>query len=131
MKKTKTYHHGDLKNALVETAAKLVAEHGAGSVSLREVARAAGVSHAAPYHHFKDKNGLLAAVAEEGFRRFDTYQERALRAAPSEPSERLRALGRAYVRFALSNPHFFRVMFRDDLIKSEDYPSLSQVAKRT
>jgi AcrR family transcriptional regulator len=127
----KTYHHGNLKNALVETAAKLIAERGASSVSLREVAREAGVSHAAPYHHFEDKNGLIAAVAEEGFHRFDTYQERALRSVPSNPRERLRALGKAYVRFALTNPHFFRVMFRNELIESENHATHSEVAKRT
>jgi AcrR family transcriptional regulator len=131
MGKNKSYHHGNLRNALVEAAAKLMAERGAAAVSLREVARLAGVSHAAPYHHFKDKSGLLAAVAEEGFRRFDHFQERALRNVGSNPKKRLRALGRSYVRFALANPHFFRVMFREDLANSNDYPALSALGKRT
>lgn len=125
------YHHGDLKNALIEAAARLVVERGIANVSLREVARAAGVSHAAPYHHFSDKSALLAAVAEEGFKRFDVYQSRALRSAPQDPQEKLRALGRAYVRFAIANPHFFRIMFRYDIAELDRYPSLAEVAKRT
>jgi AcrR family transcriptional regulator len=129
--RSKTYHHGDLKNALVEAAAKLVSERGAASVSLREVARVAGVSHAAPYHHFKDKAGLTAAVAEEGFRRFDQYQQRALRNASSDPKERLAALGKSYIRFAIANPHFFRVMFRGDFTEFEQYSSLSTLGEQT
>jgi AcrR family transcriptional regulator len=127
----KEYHHGDLHTALVEAAARLAAEQGVAALSLREVARIAGVSHAAPYHHFKDKSALLAAVAEEGFRRFDMFQLKALRAAPSRPSAQLKALGKAYVHFAIKNPHFFRIMFRKDFVEPEFYPSLSEVASRT
>lgn len=130
-KKRAEYHHGDLKNALVEAAARLVVERGIAALSLREVAREAGVSHAAPYHHFIDKSALLAAVAEEGFKRFDSYQARALRGAPTDPRERLKALGRAYVRFAIANPHFFRIMFREDVIGGNRPASLAEVANRT
>jgi AcrR family transcriptional regulator len=125
------YHHGDLRRALVDAAAALAAEKGIADVSLREAARSAGVSHAAPYHHFKDKAALLAAVAEEGFIRLDAFQNKALGSASREPAARLRALGKAYVDFAIRNPHYFRVMFRKDLVEPERYPSLQEVAGRT
>ncbi len=125
------YHHGDLSNALVEAAARLMVERGIGNVSLREVARKAGVSHAAPYHHFGNKSELLAAVAEEGFKRFDTYQVRALRSAPKDPMQKLKALGHAYVRFAIAHPTFFRIMFRYDIKETDRHFSLGAVAKRT
>jgi len=69
-----TYHHGDLRRALIDTAAKLAAKHGAAAVTIRKVVRKAGVSHAAPYHYFPTREALLAAVAGEGFSRFDAAQ---------------------------------------------------------
>ena len=93
------------------------------AVSLREVARRAGVSQAAPYHYFTDKSALLAAVAEEGFRLFDASQAMPLEQAPSDPTSRLGALGVSYVRFALDRPHYFKVMFRPHLIEHAKYPS--------
>src|SRR5262245_35161529 len=126
------YHHGDLKNALVESAARLMVEQGIENVSLREVARKAGVSHAAPYHHFTNKSGLLAAVAEEGFSRFNGYQERAFRMSRTKPPlERLKALGHAYVRFAIAHPSFFRIMFRYDITDPYKYPLLTALSKKT
>jgi len=126
------YHHGDLKNALVENAAWLMVKKGIDNVSLREVARKAGVSHAAPAHHFGNKAGLIAAVAEEGFKRFDVYQIQALRRTrEKDPLEKLKALGHAYVRFAIAQPIFFRIMFRYDIAESDRYFSLAAVAKRT
>lgn len=125
------YHHGDLRRALVDAAATLAGEKGIESLSLREAARSAGVSHAAPYHHFKDKAALLAAVAEEGFIRFDAFQRKSLQSAPREPAARLRALGKAYIRFAIKNPHYFRVMFRKDLVGPEITPSLRKIAYQT
>ena len=130
--KRKEYHHGDLRNALVEAAAGLIVEKGIDNVSLREVARKAGVSHAAPYHHFTSKSELLAAVAEEGFLRFNGYQERAFRMARQKaPLEKLKALGHAYVRFAIANPSFFRIMFRYDISDPHKHPLLTALSKRT
>jgi AcrR family transcriptional regulator len=125
------YHHGALQEALVDTAAQLAAERGAAMVSLREVARRAGVSQAAPYHYFADKSALLAAVAEAGFRLFDTTQAEALVSAPADPAARLAALGVAYVRFALDHPHYFKVMFRPHLVEHRKYPSLAAVSGRS
>lgn len=130
-KSGKPYHHGALREALVEAAARLAAERGAGALSLREVARRAGVSQAAPYHYFADKSALLAAVAEEGFRLFDQVQAAAYAQAPDEPVERLQALGASYVRFALDRPHFFKVMFRPHLVEHAKYPALFEVSHRT
>jgi AcrR family transcriptional regulator len=130
--KHKEYHHGDLRNALIEAAATLIVEKGIDNVSLREVARKAGVSHAAPYHHFSNKSGLLAAVAEEGFSRFNGYQERAFRMARTKPPlDRLKALGHAYIRFAVANPSFFRIMFRYDISDPYKYPLFTALSKKT
>jgi AcrR family transcriptional regulator len=129
--KKRNYHHGALRQALVEAAAQLAAERGVSTLSLREAARRAGVSQAAPYHYFADKSALLAAVAEEGFRVFDATQAAALVDAPPDPVARLQALGAAYVRFALDKPHYFRVMFRPHLVEHSRYPSLHEVSRRS
>ena len=116
------YHHGDLRRALIDAAAKIVRKQGAGAVTLREVARTAGVSHNAPYRHFDSLGALLAAVATEGFEEFGA----ALRAAAEEePDAKLRrnAIGGAYLRFALDNPKLYRLMFGAELDKS-DHPEL-------
>ena len=125
----KAYHHGALREALVEAAARLASERGVASLSLRETARRAGVSQAAPYHYFADKSALLAAVAEQGFRLFDAMQAAAHEQSPDDPTERLQALGVAYVRFALDKPHYFRVMFRPHLVEHAKYPGLHEVSR--
>ncbi len=114
-----SYHHGNLRRALVDQAAQLASSEGVHAVSLRRVAAMAGVSHAAPYHHFKNKADLLFEVAEEGFRRLDAAMVRSARNY-EYPEERLNAMGKAYVRFATKNPHYFRVMFRPELARSAD-----------
>ena len=111
------YHHGDLRNAFIEAAVSLVAEHGVQAFSLREAAREVGVSPAAVYRHFEDKEALLAAVAAEGFGRLATAMERAITRTPGEPGSAARAvaafgaMGEAYVEFAVRQPARFRVMF--------------------
>ncbi|HMP89291.1 MAG TPA: TetR/AcrR family transcriptional regulator [Kiritimatiellia bacterium] len=113
MNPARSYHHGDLRKALIDATASLAAEKGPDSVSLREVAKRARVSHAAPYHHFKGKAELLHAVALEGFRLMDVEMSRALsRNIQGTAYDRLGALGAAYIRFAAKNPHYFRAMFR-------------------
>jgi AcrR family transcriptional regulator len=104
------YHHGDLRRALIDASLALISEEGFSALTLREVARRAGVTHAAPYRHFADKEALLAAVAEEGFRSMAT-QMRERMAQESGPAERLIACGVAYVLFAVQHPSHFRVMF--------------------
>jgi AcrR family transcriptional regulator len=117
-----TYHHGDLKRALTRAALALVAEKGPKGFTLSEAARRAGVSVAAPYRHFADKTQLLAAVAEQGF----IQLHEALTAAgdsASNPKIRVIEIGRAYVRWAVTHPDYYQVMFGAETIKSE-HPGL-------
>ena len=127
----RSYHHGALKEALVDAAAQIAAERGVAELSLREAARRAGVSQAAPYHYFADKCALVAAVAAQGFRLFEQAQAAALAQAPSEPTARLQALAAAYVRFALDKPHYFRLMFRPHLVATGKYPALGEASTRS
>lgn len=110
MPSSKPYHHGRLREALLEAATRLVSEVGPAGFTLREVARRAGVSHNAPYRHFRDRDALLAAVAAQGFRELAQEMEKGAKAEPS-PLGRLRGSGLAYVSFALRRPAHFTVMF--------------------
>jgi len=107
-----TYHHGDLKATILAEAAALVAERGADGLSLRELARAAGVSHAAPAHHFTDRRGLFTALATEGFGMLAD----ALRDARPDFQE----AASAYVRFAIDHPGHYEVMFDKSLYDPDD-----------
>lgn len=113
------YHHGDLPRALKAAAVELITEKGAAGFSLREVARRAGVSHAAPTHHFGDSAGLLTALAEEGFRYLTAALVESAEGAPSA-AERLVRIARAYVSVAHEYPAHCAVMFRADLIRRDD-----------
>lgn len=113
--KRRTYHHHDLRRALLDAAVELVQEHDVVALTLRKVAQRAGVTHAAPYHHFASKAELVATLAEEGYEKLYAMQLRAAEVAGDDPVLRLRALGVAYVEFALAHPGHFRVMFRMDL----------------
>jgi AcrR family transcriptional regulator len=104
------YHHGDLRNALEEAALVLIRKHGPNAVSLREVAKQAGVSHAAPYRHFEDKHALLAAIAHEGFRRLGQAMAD-VEARHADPRVQLIEAGRAYTELALKNPEIVQLMF--------------------
>jgi AcrR family transcriptional regulator len=107
----KPYHHGDLRRVLIEAALKLVEEGGPDTVSVREAARRAGVSPGAPFRHFPSRAALLTAVAEEAQRRFRAEIETAIQAVPAgDPLARFRALGVAYLRWALRNPAHFEVI---------------------
>jgi len=108
--KEQPYHHGNLRQALLDGAFELLASRPAAQLSLREVARAAGVSHAAPYHYFTDRDSLLKAVGTECMRRFLAAQQVAV-ARRRAPLERLVALGLAYVRFAHAQPNAFALVF--------------------
>ena len=109
MRRRTTYHHGNLREALLEAALRLIAEVGPEGFTLREVARRAGVSHNAPYRHFRDREEVLAAVAAEGFRELDLAMRGA--AYGEDPLKRLKRAGLAYVEFALRRPEHFAVMF--------------------
>ncbi|HEV2530487.1 TetR/AcrR family transcriptional regulator [Phenylobacterium sp.] len=106
---SRPYHHGDLRRALVDAARRILEAEGPTALSLRAVAREAGVSPAAPYHHFKDKAELLDAIADEGWQMLDAAMAKAK--AEAEPRGKLTALGIAYVCFARENPALYRVMY--------------------
>jgi AcrR family transcriptional regulator len=108
------YHHGSLRAALIAAAEAELAETGIERFSLRSVAKRAGVSHAAPAHHFGDTRGLLTALAAEGFERFlATQRAREATAAPGQP-DRIVAAGLGYIEFALAHPALFRLMFASE-----------------
>jgi AcrR family transcriptional regulator len=123
MEKGRAYHHGNLKDSLLEAGVQLIAEVGPHAFTLREVARRAGVSHNAPYRHFKDKDELLAALAAQGFERLDAAMKRGA-ARATAPLDRFRLCGRAYVQFALRWPQHILVMF-DLPSLGEKYPAYS------
>ncbi|MXQ14865.1 TetR family transcriptional regulator [Microvirga makkahensis] len=120
----KPFHHGDLRHALIEATAELIERDGPASVSLREAARIAGVSHNAPYRHFPTREALLAAVAAHGFRQLRL----AFEASAVTPENRMLALGQEYVRFALAHPGLFRLMFGSGLDR-QSHPDLEQAAQ--
>jgi AcrR family transcriptional regulator len=107
----KPYHHGDLRAALVAAAEIELTARGIEAFSLRSVAKRAGVSHAAPTHHFGDANGLLTALAAEGYRQLLATQMRHEAAAAPEPAAQLVASALGYIAFALARPALFRLVF--------------------
>jgi AcrR family transcriptional regulator len=117
----RAYHHGDLPRALLDVTARVVAENGPTSWSLREIARRAGVSHAAPAHHFGDKAGLLRALATEGFELLCAEFDRAERESEGRSAiERHIQQGTAYLAFAAAHPGHYDVMFRSDLFEPDE-----------
>ena len=111
------YHHGNLRQAMVETCVELAEEDGAESVSVRKAARRLGVSSGAPFRHFANRTALMTAVAEEGMRRFMLEIEGGLnRASKASARERVRVLGHAYILWALRNPTHFKILSARDII---------------
>ena len=115
-----THFGGDLRRALVDAAVAALNETGADDLSLRDIARRVGVSHAAPAHYFADKAGLLTVVATEGFELFTRHLSHAMTTAPDKPVDQLPYLGRAYAEFAELHPGHFEVMFRPTLIRTRE-----------
>ncbi len=125
MKKPAAYHHGDLRPALLRASVTLIEDGGIAALSLRAVARKAGVSHNAPYHHFKDRGSLLAALVEDGFAALAKAMADARAAAPDARS-RLEACGHAYIRFALESPARFKLMSRPELTGPAEEASVAR-----
>jgi len=120
-----SYHHGHLREALIASALKMVKEQGAESVSVREVAKRAGVSSGAPFRHFPSRTTLMTAVAEQAMRRFRGEIVHALEEVKSdEPLARFRALGTAYMRWVVRNPEHFQVISNRTLIDFDGSASL-------
>ena len=108
------YHHGALRTALLEAAETVLERDGITALTLRAAARQAGVSHAAPTHHFGDLTGLLTELAAQGFTRFRKHMKETVESCDQEPKARLVALGHSYVGFARAYPGLFQLMFRSE-----------------
>ncbi len=121
---TKSYHHGNLRRVLIDTALEIISEQGAKDISLRQVAQRAGVSHTAPYRHFKDKNAILAAVAKEGFDMMLAQTEDRIAGNKGNELDHFAICGLSYIDFASKYPSHYRVMFgtrSDDSYFSDEF----------
>jgi AcrR family transcriptional regulator len=121
------YHHGDLRNALLDAARAILEEESVGALSLRAVARRAGVSHAAPYRHFPNHEALLVELASEGFAELRAEIAEAALMPGAEP-DRVANVGAAYMRFVARRPALARLMFGPQLPNREVFPSLAEAA---
>jgi AcrR family transcriptional regulator len=124
----KPYHHGNLQEVLLESAIRLIAEVGPAGFTLRELARRAGVSHNAPYRHFRDRDDLMAAVATQGFRELTQAMLLATE-NESRALDRLKRAGLAYITFALRRPEHFTVMFDAPTSAKTEHPDSAEAAK--
>lgn len=124
------YHHGDLKNALIEAALSQIAAHGAHALSLRDLARSIGVSHASTYRHFPNKESVLATIAEQGFGKLTHAMDAAARLHAGDALKMLQATGGAYVDFGVLYPHHLQVMFGDLIAHRDNYPTLVESSQK-
>lgn len=127
----KSYHHGNLRAELLDTAVEQLCSAGSESLSLRALARAVGVSQTAPYRHFKDKDELLAALATRGYQALLAALQAAGKTARDCPKQQLYAFARSYVDYAADNPELFKLMFGPSLQPLERYPDLRDASRET
>ena len=123
------YHHGNLREALMQAAIDLIADKGPTGFTFAEAARSAGVSPAAPYRHFRDRDALMAEVATRGFEKFALELERAWNEGRPDPQAAFIRLGRAYLAFARSEPAYYAAMFENALPRAT-YPALDDAGQR-
>ena len=123
----KSYHHGNLRETLIESALDILKDGTLADLSLRALARKAGVSQTAPYRHFEDKEALIAVLKEEGMRKLSAGMEELMADEP-DPLERMHKLGTRYVEFAELFPAHFKVMFEYDLSDYDKYCELHEVS---
>jgi AcrR family transcriptional regulator len=128
---SKSYHHGNLRNELLDTAEAQLGSEGAEELSLRALARKVGVSQTAPYRHFSDKNELLSALATRGYRKLLSELEAEGRRAGANPVDQLFAFAHTYVNYAVSNPDIFKLMFGPTLQPLDAYPELHRASRDT
>jgi AcrR family transcriptional regulator len=126
-----TYHHGNLKEALISAGLEILSKKGIESLSLRNVAKQIGVSHTAPYNHFRDKQDLLAAISAAGHKQFhivllETYQK-----FKNTPKDLITEIAWAYLQFALQNPDKFKLMFSGALEEEENHPEFEEITQKT
>ena len=129
MTTTSKYHHGDLRRKLLETTTEMIQKGGLEAVSLRKIAEGAGVSRSAPYHHFKDKNDLLAAVAEQGFVTLTELLQKTIQRESLPLTERLEQSILGYIRFAVEHPTQYELMFGSELWRKNPSDRLQRTAK--
>jgi len=127
----KRYHHGDLKNALIQAGVEILSKEGIEGLSLRKVAQRAGVSHSAPYSHFPDKQSLIAAISTEGFKRLYNDLDAAVSLHQGDPKQQLQEGAWAYVQFAMNNMDTFKIMFSGVLEKEKEYPAFVEISRKT
>lgn len=125
------YHHGNLRQALLEAGAQLIEQEGISGVSLRAVAKQAGVSHTAPYRHFKDKNAMLRSIAETGFGLLGQRMAQAMNDHPDSPEQQLVAAGVAYVELAIDHPQWHNLMFGGVLVNDGIDSSLQETSNES
>ena len=118
--KKDTYHHGNLRSDLITAAEAELEQNGIEAFSLRSVSKRAGVSHAAPAHHFGDTKGLLTALAAEGYRRLARFQSERCRSLPDQSSGQIVELGLGYIAFAVRHKALFRLMTASDRLDRDD-----------
>ncbi|MBX6321115.1 MAG: TetR/AcrR family transcriptional regulator [Rhodospirillaceae bacterium] len=123
------YHHGNLREALIQAALALIAQKGPAGFTFADAARSAGVSSAAPYRHFRDREALVADIARRGFELFATALEQAWNEGRPDPYTAFEAAGRAYLAFARNEPAYYSAMFEAGL-PMNDYPGLREAADR-
>jgi AcrR family transcriptional regulator len=126
----KKYHHGDLENALIKAGVEILAKEGIDGLSLRNVAKRAGVSHSAPYAHFKDRQSLIAAISTEGFKQLYAELDAAIAPYVRDPKQQLVEAAWAYVEFATNNADTFKIMFSGVLEKEKEYPSFVEISRK-
>jgi AcrR family transcriptional regulator len=131
MPRKKAYHHGDLKNALIEAGAAILSREGVSGLSLRKVAQTAGVSHAAPYAHFADKQALIAAISTDGYRRLYEAITAAAQQYQGDPLRQLVEGAWAYVQFALNDPDHFKITLSSVVEKEKDYPDFVAMSRQS
>ena len=125
----KNYHHGDLKNALIQAGVEILAKEGVGELSLRKVAKQAGVSHAAPNSQFADKEELIAGISTEGFKQLFDQIKSVFHTHQHDPENLLIETAWTYLQFALNEPDRFRLMFSSVLEKEKDYPDFVEISQ--
>jgi AcrR family transcriptional regulator len=124
------YHHGNLREALIQAALDLIAKKGPAGFTFADAARSAGVSSAAPYRHFRDRDALIADIARRGFERFAAHLDQAWNDGRPEPFVAFENVGRAYLAFARNEPAYYSAMFEAGLSFDDD-PQLRQAADRS
>lgn len=128
---SRPYHHGNLREALIEAALKVLADKGLRNLTLRNVASVAGVAPSAMYRHYASKDALLAGVAENGFARLIAVGERELKLRENDPRGLYLGISKVYVSFAMENPEQLRLMFSSAIEDRSQYPELAETSARS